>query len=220
MLDRNGRVVVRCGAGHRPDAGHSVRDRAAPTTVFDAPERCALGRRIRRPSAGRGSIHSRRAEVQASLSLRRASRGSARDWPPGSGFRRASALRRASDPAAHSGVRQYVRRVEDVRAEAAFGMAEGWSPPFCKAGPRSRNARYGGTRKSWKIGALRSSASQSGQAAGHLSHWKRIRGILEFRRRQDIVVLAASSDQQRARVLASVKARRSAPPPLPRGLRP
>ena len=48
----------------------------------------------------------------------------------------------------------------------------------------------------------------------------RIRGILEFRRPQDVVVLAASSDRQRARVLADVKARRSAPPPLSRGSRP
>jgi len=48
----------------------------------------------------------------------------------------------------------------------------------------------------------------------------RICGILEFSRPQDVVVLAASSDQQRARVLASVKARRFAPPPLSRGLRP
>ena len=46
---------------------------------------------------------------------------------------------------------------------------------------------------------------------------RRSGGIPEFRRPQEVAVLAASSDQQRARVLASVKARRSAPPPARAG---
>ena len=45
----------------------------------------------------------------------------------------------------------------------------------------------------------------------------RIRRISEFRRPQDVVVPAASSDEQRARVLTGVKAIRFAPPPASRG---
>ena len=51
----------------------------------------------------------------------------------------------------------------------------------------------------------------------------RPRGNDQFSARVDHEMLwwtGASSDRQRARVLAGVKARRYAPPPLPRGLRP
>ena len=67
-----------------------------------------------------------------------------------------------------------------------------------------------------------------GQAAGisksTVQRWlfatARKRRILDSCRPQDVVVAGASSDRQVPRVLAGVKARRCAPPPLSRGSRP
>ena len=79
------------------------------------------------------------------------------------------------------------------------------------------------------LGAYRDAAARPGAMTAMIKYYRalpwlfataRKRRILDSCRPQDVVVAGASSDRQVPRVLAGVKARRCAPPPLSRGSRP